>query len=245
LRTLGIDLAAGDERTALCLVTWSGGPPRLDRLVPAGVSDSLIVELGRDVDVVAIDAPFGWPIPFVDAVKSYGAGRPWPPERPDGLWFRRTDLIVQAAPGGRPPLSVSSDRIARPAERAARLLTLLGAPTGPVARDGADGVIEVYPAGALRQWRLDPHGYKDPKATDVRRRLRDVLLARTGLRTDQPQFEALAAADHPLDALLASLVGRAFGLGATALPKGDLLADAQREGWIHMPTIALEELSTP
>ena len=44
------------------------------------------------------------------------------------------------AAGGRPPLSVSSDRIARPAVRAAMLLSRLGPAGRSAARDGTDGI---------------------------------------------------------------------------------------------------------
>lgn len=241
--TLGVDLAAAAERTALCLVKWGDGPPNVERLVARDVSDDLVRALGRDADVVAIDAPFGWPIPFVDAVSAYGAGFPWPSVQPQGLWLRRTDLLVQAMIGGRWPLSVSSDRIARPAERAARLLTLLGEDDRPAARDGSDGVIEVYPAGALRRWDIPAEGYKDPGAHSLRAEIRDALISASGLRLRDEEQAALAATDHPLDALVASLVGRAFGIDGTNRPAGPDIATARREGWIHLPVIGLDQLA--
>jgi hypothetical protein len=55
---------------------------------------------------------------------------------------------------GQLPLSVSTDRIAYPAMRIARLL---GAVAGePVDRTGAGRIVEGYPAAALRVWGL-PH----------------------------------------------------------------------------------------
>jgi len=128
MRTLGVDLASADANTAACVLDWSAGVPRVDQLEPGAVGDQLIVDLGRDADVIAIDAPFGWPVAFAALVAAYAAGSPWPDERPDpaALWFRETDRAAMRTAGGRPPLSVSSDRIARPAERAARLLTLMG-----------------------------------------------------------------------------------------------------------------------
>ncbi len=242
VRTLGVDLAAGDENTALCLVAWAPGTARIERLTARRGSDNLIVELAQDADVVVIDAPFGWPIPFVDVVASYRAGAAWPRQRPDDLWLRRTDVRVQSITGGRWPLSVSSDRIARPAERAARLLTLLGTAERATARDGSDAVIEVYPAGALRSWGITANGYKTAGARDVRERIRDQLLSTVGLDVGEGARAELAAADHPLDALIASLVGRAFGLGRTTLPGDDDLDAARREGWIHLPTIGLARL---
>jgi predicted nuclease with RNAse H fold len=242
VRTLGVDLAAADENTALCLVEWAPRAPHVERLTARRGSDALIVELAADADVVAIDAPFGWPMPFVDVIASYRAGSAWPRQRPDDLWFRRTDVRAHGIAGGRWPLSVSSDRIARPAERAARLLTLLGTPERAAARDGSDAVIEVYPAGALRTWGISTDGYKNADARDVRERIRDQLLGAVGLDVGESERAALAAKDHPLDALIASLVGRAFGLGHTTLPGEEDLDAARREGWIHLPTIGLAQL---
>ena len=218
VHTLGVDLAAGDENTALCLVEWGRGAPRVERLIPRGGSDGLIVELAADADVVAIDAPFGWPTPFVDEIASYQTGAEWPRQRPNDLWFRRTDVRVQGKTGGRWPLSVSSDRIARPAERAARLLTLLGTSGRAAARDGSDAVIEVYPAGALRSWDIRADGYKSSDAREVRERIRDQLVGAVGLDVGEDGRAELAAADHPLDALIASLVARAYGLGRSSSP---------------------------
>ncbi len=242
VRTLGVDLAAADENTALCLVQWGRGAPWVERLIPRGGSDALIIELAADADVVAIDAPFGWPTPFVDVLASYQTGAAWPRQRPHDLWFRRTDVRAQGKTGGRWPLSVSSDRIARPAERAVRLLTLLGSSGQAAARDGSDAVIEVYPAGALRCWEINADGYKNADARQVRERVRDQLLGAVGLDVGEHERAELAAADHPLDALIASLVGRAFGLGRTTLPGEEDLDAARREGWIHLPTIGLAQL---
>ena len=242
VRTLGVDLAAADENTALCLVEWTPRALRIERLIARRASDALIVDLAADADVVAIDAPFGWPTPFVDVIASYRTGAAWPRQRPDDLWFRRTDVRTQGRTGGRWPLSVSSDRIARPAERAARLLTLLGTWGRAAARDGSDAVIEVYPAGALRCWDIRADGYKNADAREARERIRDQLLGAVGLDVGEHERAELAAEDHALDALIASLVGRAFGLGRTTLPGEEDLDAARREGWIHLPTIGLAQL---
>jgi len=132
------------------------------------LSDDSIVRMAGDaaVAVTAIDAPLGWPAAFVRSVAAYGLGGPFPDPGED-LWLRATDRVVWAAVGRR-PLSVSSDRIAYPAVRAARLLSRLG-PDRPARRDGSDGIIEVYPAGALAAWGIDPGRYKRPDALDVRR----------------------------------------------------------------------------
>jgi predicted nuclease with RNAse H fold len=240
--TLGVDLAAADARTALCQLDWGSGGPVLEHL-SVGASDDEIVRLAAQSAVVAIDAPFGWPRTFARTVAAYAAGAPWPAAKPSGLWARRTDEAARARVGGRPPLSVSSDRIARPAERAARLLTLLGREI-PLARDGSDGVIELYPAGAMRLWGIDTAGYKRPAARMVREALRDRIVTAVHLKLSADQRERLVETDHALDALVAALVGRAFSCGWAAGPETPEDREAAEvEGWIWLPTCTLEALS--
>jgi hypothetical protein len=76
---------------------------------------------------VAIDAPFGGRCPFVEAVSGYAASGQWPApaETRRPLPLRTTDLVLIAIAGGRPPLSVSADKIAVCAMRCAELLNAL------------------------------------------------------------------------------------------------------------------------
>lgn len=208
--TFGVDLASQDRSTAGCLIEWSDRPRVVEVVRP--LSDDSIVRLAGDaaVAVTAIDAPLGWPAAFVRSVAAYGMGGPFPDPGED-LWLRATDRIVWAAVGRR-PLSVSSDRIAYPAVRAARLLSRLG-PGRPARRDGSDGIIEVYPAGALAAWGIDPGRYKRPDAVDVRRSLLTALVeALPGLEL-RGQEPILVATDHALDALVATLVAQAHAIG--------------------------------
>jgi predicted nuclease with RNAse H fold len=77
VRTLGIDLAAGDARTAACVIDWSDDVGVV-RTPHVGLSDDRLLEDMAVADKVAIDAPFGWPEGFVGAVSSYADGGPWP-----------------------------------------------------------------------------------------------------------------------------------------------------------------------
>jgi hypothetical protein len=223
--TFDVDLASKDRLTAGCLVDWQDAPLVVEVLRP--LPDDAIVRWARDpaVAATAIDAPFGWPSAFVDAVAEYGRGGPFPDNADDlwlrtadDLWLRTTDRVVWAAVGRR-PLSVSSDRIAYPAARAARLLSRLG-PGRPARQDGSDRVIEVYPAGALASWEIDPGRYKQPDGLEVRRSLVSALVeALPGL--DVGEFGAvLVATDHAMDALIAALV----------------------EGWIWLPDRPIRHL---
>jgi len=62
----------------------------------------------------AIDAPFGWPEPFVDAVVAHQRGQGWPSgmDNPRAPFERRaTDRFVHDR-CGKTPFSVSADKIA-------------------------------------------------------------------------------------------------------------------------------------
>jgi hypothetical protein len=99
VRTVGVDLASGDRATAICRVDWSANEPRLERLW-VGASDEDILGLRSHDEVVAIDAPFGWPVGFARAVAAYAEGAPWPPTQPPDLWARRTDEVAETRAGG-------------------------------------------------------------------------------------------------------------------------------------------------
>lgn len=230
-RFLGIDLASMSRRTAACLLDWQGSVARIRELrQPA--DDDLVVELAADADLVAIDAPFGWPAPFVDAVSGHAAGTSWPSAAVRDLAYRRTDQLVAATVGWW-PLSVSTDRIGIVAFRAARLHSLLR--PGSSVRDGSDGVLEVYPAAALRRWGLPHRRYKRPEGADVRKRI--VTALPTVLPIDLAGHEDdLVASDDRLDAVVAALVAVSKSVGAVDPISPDLADAARVEGWIWLPT---------
>lgn len=245
---LGVDLASVAERTAACRL--ERGPDGLRILgVESGCMDDRIVELAAGAQVVAIDAPLGWPEPFLRAVTAQAAGEAWtwpepfrtlPPgkegeaARKDAtrlLRFRATDFDVHEKTGVW-PLSVSSDLIGIVAFRAAGLCTRLR--PGSPARDGSTGVIEAYPAAALRTWGIDRSGYKEPEARAKRAEILDALIRRHEL--DPGTFrEALIADDDCLDALVAALVGDAYADKRTQPIPTEHEARARTEGWIHLP----------
>lgn len=228
MRVLGIDLAASPKNTAACLLDG------LAATLHDGCDDDALVALAKQCDKVAIDAPFGWPDPFVTAVVAHRDGRVWPtpPDTPTedhraALSYRLTDRIVMAT---RRPLSVSSDRIGVTAMRCAHLLQLF-AEGEPVDRTGKGRFVEVYPAAALARWGLDPAGYKGRDSSPV-----DTLLTqlREHLTSTAVPTEGVTS-HHALDALVSALVGRAAVLGLTTGPSAAERDTAAREGWIHAP----------
>lgn len=242
MHTVGVDLAAQPANTGLCQIDWAAGAVVS---VTGGVTDDVIVDAICDPAVgrTGIDAPLGWPDAFVDAVAAHHRNAPWPGAGVDPdedrrrLRLRHTDVVV-ATSTGRQPMSVSADRIAVAAMRAALLQHLVRGRIGDVAvdRSGTSGVVaEVYPAGALTVWGLPASGYKGAGATEQRRGILGGLLERFPLDVGGEHADRMVASDHLLDAFICALVTRAITDGATNTPSPDELALAQREGWIHLP----------
>lgn len=179
MKTLGIDLASQSTNTVACLIDWRKGNPEVitirTRQSDASILDQISefdLEFGQDA--VGIDAPFGWPLPFIQFVGRAPDGTrtsPWAAEFSRALTYRLTDIRVKEALSikpGRPltPLSVAADKIAYTALRCSGLLDDLGV----VDRSGVDGVFEVYPAASLKAWGLPYSEYKG-STPEVKRRL--------------------------------------------------------------------------
>ncbi len=220
------------------MIAWADDGASVSSLEP-GLADDDILALAQRADVVAIDAPFGWPQPFVDFIgqsPSAGAAMSWDAAARDRLCFRRTDLHVRGLLG-RPPLSVSSDKIAVTAMRCAGLLDRLKV----VDRSGPGRVVEVYPAVALRVWGFASMRYKIKGAASYDREgnlaalLETVMVACPWLRLSNETIALCARNDDAFDALIASLVGRAWMRGLTILPPNEDAALAATEGWIAVP----------
>ena len=244
--TLGIDLAAEPRDTGGCAIRWAPGGATVE-WVGVGLEDDEILRRARDADVLAIDAPFGWPTYFVEAIHAHHAGRPWPVESWDResrrrLRLRATDEDVYASTGIT-PLSVSSDTIAIPATRCAWLLERLGVRD----RSGDGGVYEAYPAAALFQWGLRYRGYKGRDNVAALAALFGEVRGRTPwLSMSSVDAGLCAGCDDAFDGLVASLIARAAKLCLTARPAGDEMPTARIEGWIALPDRgSLERLAAP
>ena len=146
-RTLGVDLASKPAGTAACLISWEPGEAVVEYL-EAGIDDDKLNELAGRADRVGIDIPFGWPDAFVAAICAHHNHQPWHVASQDELRYRRTDRFVWRETR-RPPLSVSSDKLAIPAFRVASLLSLWNAE-----RTGAGKYVEVYRKQADGSWKV-------------------------------------------------------------------------------------------
>lgn len=268
--TLGIDLASQPTNTALCVIAWYddhaevrvvarsawNGTPLHDKLLSTAARGLWGIDgadgwgaSGRPAKV-AIDAPFGWPEPFVRALEAHHGLKPWPEllDNPRARFERRaTDRFVKQH-ANKLPLSVSTDRIAFPAMRCAVLLGDLAqhVDRALLARDGSGLVAEAYPDAALRMWlpqlwsTLRPDSYKgagEPARTR-RSRIIDAIVDALGpaLSISTADRAACVASDDCLDAFVCALVARAVQRDETMWPDTDEQRElAQTEGWIHLP----------
>jgi predicted nuclease with RNAse H fold len=239
--TFGVDLAAADERTAAAAVEWREGQAEVRR-VRLGVGDEEIVAGVLEAGHAGIDAPFGWPVPFTEMISGRARAVPEPGES-GAQWrrrmvFRTTDEVVRAETG-LIPLSVSADRIAHAAFRAALLLTLLADAGKPVDRTGDGAVAEVYPAACLRRWGLAHRGYKRGEGHGF---LVDHLQAAAPWLDLGSHEELLRASHDAFDSVIAAFGARAVALGHFRRPVGAERPAAAVEGWIALPTCDLGDL---
>ncbi len=233
--TVGVDLAAAERNTALCVVDWDA---RSGVELSVGVDDAAIVEAALRSVRCGIDAPFGYPAAFAEFVARHaGGGGSLPAGHTETYRLRATDIEVWRRHGKR-PLSVSTDLIGVTALRCARIEGLVAEATGtPPDRTGETLLAEVYPAASLAAWGLVSVGYKRRTAESraLLAQLADAVQVRFPVMCGDDQRRLLAESDHAFDALVAAVTAREVALGRTARVPGALRDVAAEEGWIHVP----------
>lgn len=253
-RFLGVDLAVRSQNTGVALLEVSAHSLHATLASGTAADDATLVSLVDRHTVVGLDAPLGWPVDFVKAVKRHGTfktAKYWDVAQ---LRYRDTDRFVKEMTGTS-PLSVSADLIGGVAMRAAGLqaqwATIWG---GPQPRDGTGHLVEVYPRPALKVWQLlegrttykgAPTALKRAEQRVTRERMIEVLLGQAPwLRVASELFDACVASDHTFDALISALVAYASTRGETWPPpaQGPDAARAGVEGWIHIPRRSLDFL---
>lgn len=259
MRTLGIDLAARPERTAICMINWGDDGSVEVEIPKVGCDDRDLLAAMRRADAVGIDAPFGWPRFIVEHLPKYAAEGKWPPkpEGPGEEWldrirYRETDRFIRQWTHDNlsfriSPLSVSSDRIAFCAWRCAGLLHRHAMDThGEVDRLGStNGVFEVYPSVALAAWCLPHRGYK-PGSSGSDKSKKAEAWRHDIIQKITSQCQGLELARHPelqqtlvsspkaddkLDAFVSALVARAAAVNPqlTLGPTDDPQRELARE----------------
>ena len=73
--TVGIDLASQPQNTAVCVINWSQESAIVSALASGSfggreLDDATLLSIMENADKVAVDAPFGWPEPFIRAISS-------------------------------------------------------------------------------------------------------------------------------------------------------------------------------
>jgi predicted nuclease with RNAse H fold len=238
--TVGIDLSADPAKTGVARIRWAGGRADVEEIKLNLSVPSLADEI-EGADWTAIDSPFGWPDEFIRVIALWSRERRWEGKERAVLRYRLTDERVSET---RYPLSVSSDRIGSTAMRCAELLHEVGQRRGaPVDRAGADKIIEVYPAAALKIWRpyfVDKYKRTGEQGKEKRTDLLASLAQQSAwLHLTEEQQALCIKTDHAIDALVCALMARAASRDGLTEPIPDDPAElqrAQREGWIHLPS---------
>ena len=256
MKTVGIDIAGETSPTGVCVVDWTSTDATVTDLAVAKMTLGAIADIvgaagGQGHIPVGIDAPFGFPVAFSEAVvamRTSGA-----PPQGDPRW-RVTEHYVRATKNA---LSSVTSLITNTVS--GRCFPLRYALAGPDCGDlvGYQTLIfEVYPAAALVSWgvsitRTDQEMSYKTKGTAgafARRRvIRDLLAlascdGATWLRIPKPSHrQLLEDSDDAIDALVSALVARVAGLaGRPTDPASAGLSQVAQdsvslEGWIHVP----------
>lgn len=249
----GVDLAAEPKGSAISVLDFQPARATLTDL-HVGATDKTIIGVASVVAKLGIDCALGWPLEFSKFISAQLEQVQFGQSQSSGhqraafagdldlrrrLAYRETDRQVRAHTG-RWPLSVSTDRLAMTAIRAAGLLSQLAATGFDAARDGTGLTVEVYPAATLRQWGFEFAGYR--AATEIRARLLGDLQNRAPWLNLVGYRDALIESCDAFDSLVAALATRAAHQGRYFKPSQDQLELARLEGWIALPNSPLEKL---
>lgn len=246
MRFVGVDLAAQPARTSLCVLNWKATPHV--EAVHGPANDECIIRIAETATAIGLDSPFGWPTAFVSFVQEGLTSphrAPLANDEADRLKYRATDRWLReqnfVACGGRPvrPLSVATDKLGAVALRCVRLVQCLEA-----SRGDRSTIYEVYPAATLARWMTLSGSYKkrDPTSKTIRRRI-IARLVEQGLDLGDCR-QTLVASDDDLDALVSALTAALAFAGRTELPPPSHAIPARSEGWIHIPSGPISELSS-
>jgi predicted nuclease with RNAse H fold len=234
--TLGVDVASQPQGTAACTIAWNAVTASIE-WIEAGIGDERLIELlsSTDPERIALDVPLGWPSAFAEALARHYRREPWgevaDPPKGKSLTHRLTDRWIHDQVGLW-PLSVSTDRIAYPAMRIARLLGQLK----EADRSGGGRIVEVYPAAALKRWGLDARLYKRVNGRPKLARLLEKLREKAPwLQGDESTWDSVQGDDNQFDALICALIARAVARHQCEEIPAEHREIARIEGWIHLP----------
>ncbi|MDP9454195.1 MAG: DUF429 domain-containing protein [Actinomycetota bacterium] len=237
MRFVGVDLATEPEACGVCALEGNA-VAYVGRGSASHEHPDWLLEHCSRADAVGVDVPFGWPAPFVEALRGHEIGVAFGRDR-RRYRLRTTDVwIADALPKrlardrGRPtPFSVSTDKLGATAMVGTVLLGLLsdGFRLSPRQSAVPRAVLEVYPAASLWAWGLRHRNIDVSAALEV-------LQEAFGLEVRDDDLERLLRSRHCFDALIAALTAREYGDGNIFDPPEDVPEVTLRaEGWIRVP----------
>lgn len=236
-RSWGLDVSTNKAKTAAVAIDWStAGEARIVDVrhpLPAEHIAPLIAE--HKASSWAVDVPFGWPDLFVDLMANRHHGPLSAQAMPDAVdwdkWRTRqiaqrlTDRFLTDDPRIKTrPLPASFQLLGATAAMWVLVEAQLVSLGVPVDRAGLDGTVcETYPSAALAAWHLGKGKQTWPE-----------LRSNFAFLTAEENLLSHFASDDVCDAIVCALVARARDLELTIGPPDHELAEARREGWIHV-----------
>ena len=233
----GLDVSTNKAKTAAVAIDWS--IPNEARVVdvrhPLPAADIAPLIAKHKTNRWAVDVPFGWPDLFVALMadrhhaplpaQAMPAAAAWEKWRTREIAQRRTDRFLTDDPRIKTrPLPASFQLLGATAVMWVLVEAQLVSLGVRVDRAGLHGTVcETYPSAALAAWGLG-------KAKQTWSELRSNF----AFLTADDNLLARFVSDDVCDAVVCALVARARDLELTIGPPDDELAEARREGWIHV-----------
>jgi predicted nuclease with RNAse H fold len=242
VKFVGVDLATESVACGVCALEGNA-VAYVGRGNASHKHPDWLLEHCLGADAVGVDVPFGWPAPFVEALRDHEIGaafrrdrRPYRLRTTD-VWLADTLPRRLARDIGRPtPFSVSTDKLGATAMVGTVLLQALSDDfrLSPRRSGVPQAVLEVYPAASLWAWGLRHRNIEVPATLGV---LREAF----GLEIRKADLKRLLESRHCFDALVAALTAREYGDGNTFDPPEDVPDGTLRlEGWIRVPKRLLD-----
>ncbi len=248
MKLVGIDLSTNPRDCGICVLE-DHVVTHVGRGAAHATHPEWLLSFCDGSDVVAVDAPFGWPKPFIEALSGYELGNMLGHDR-KRYRYRATDTwITEELPQKEPhrekpapptPLSVSTDKLGSTAMVATILLRSLAEEfrLSPRVSKSDPAVIEVYPAASLWACGLPHKGFKGFHESARNKRAEALAGLKTSFDLETSyQDDSLTRWDHCFDALVAALTAREYSRSNTFDPPERFSNETLNvEGWIRVPS---------
>ncbi len=235
MKLVGIDFSTNPRDCGICVLE-GGAITHIGRGSKAAEHPDWLVGHCAEAAVVAVDVPFGWPRPFMEALSCYRIGDALDLPR-EQYRLRATDFWIKENIPPLQPLSVSTDKLGSTSIVGTKLLRALdneGFRLSPRSAVPSAAVVEVYPAASLRAWGLAHKNIETPTMLETLRKAFKLAI-------EDADREILLRSRHCLDALVSALTAREYADGNTFYPPKYIPDETiEIEGWIHVPSRSLQ-----